>query len=204
VLSYKTTIDSNDNITGDAYVLQYDYAKEITLTERDEKAESDDKDNDDEKPSDLIIENVTEENAHDLLQPLATRFKFHEPVKHSGNLYYFNPVSITPIRNNPFLLESRNSDIDFGCNQSFAINMYFEMPKGMSVESLPKNILLRNEDSTIVLRRIGSVDEKSISFRLTMDILQSTFTRDEYPILREFYKKAYTYLDEQIVLKKNE
>lgn len=201
-LSYKTMIDSSGNISGDAYLLQYDYAKEITLTAREEKAENGDKEDD--KPADLVIENVSEENANDLLQPLATKFKFHEPVKHSGNLYYFNPVSITPIRNNPFILESRNTDVDFGCNQSFSINMYLELPKNMMIESLPKSILLRDPDSTIILRRICGIDNNNISFRVTMDILQSTFTKEEYPVLREFYKKAYTFLDEQIVMKKNE
>jgi hypothetical protein len=201
-LSYSTTIDSNDNITGEAYLLQYDYAKEITLTEREEKAENNDKDDD--TPSDLVIENVSEENENDLLQPLATKFKFHQPVKHSGNLYYFNPVSFTPIRNNPFILETRYTDIDFGCNQSFTITMHFETPKSMSVEGLPKNILLRNADSTIILRRTVDLDQRNISFHLTMDILQPAFTKEDYPIIREFYKKAYDYLDEQIVLKKNE
>ena len=89
-----------------------------------------------------------------------------------------------------------------GCNQYFTFSISLLIPDEMEAESVPENILLRNSDTTIVFRRVSAIENKRVNMRITIDWSYPLVPKEEYPGLRDFYKKLYLLLNEQIVLKK--
>jgi hypothetical protein len=57
-------------------------------------------------------------------------------------------------------------------------------------------------DSSIVLQRLIQPGDNSIDFRISVDFLTPYYTAESYPLLHEFYKKLFSSLNEQIVIKK--
>jgi hypothetical protein len=76
------------------------------------------------------------------------------------------------------------------------------LPDGYSVESLPKNIRMIMQDTSIVMERLMQVDEGRLSYRISLDFQRPVYFTEEYPDFKEFYKKLYASLNEQIVLRK--
>jgi hypothetical protein len=57
-------------------------------------------------------------------------------------------------------------------------------------------------DKSIVFKRFEGEQDGSVMIHYTIDYKRSIYTKDEYPSIRDFYKKMYEMLNEQIVLKK--
>ena len=57
-------------------------------------------------------------------------------------------------------------------------------------------------DKTISFKRIAAEDDGYIQIHYVINYDKSLFIKEEYPGLREFYKRMYEMLNEQIVLKK--
>jgi len=57
-------------------------------------------------------------------------------------------------------------------------------------------------DSSITLQRLIQPGNGSIDFRISLDFFQSFYSANAYSLLQEFYKKLFTTLNEQIVIKK--
>lgn len=208
-LLYKQTInvlsnfDSSENLKGEAAVFLFDYAKEEELNSRD-KEEKEEDDEMPERSNELVITDVSEKDADDPLKPLMQKFKFNYSVTRTGDVYYFNPIFLSSLTTNPFIADTRQTDVDMGPNQQMTMTVIVNLPPKVKPEFVPGNILLRNADSTISLHRINSVESSRIVLKIVLEIHQAIFTREEYPALRDFYKKLFALLNEQIVLKKVE
>ena len=203
VINVLVFLDSTEKLKGEAAVFLYDYAKEEGLRKRDKK-DIMDEDDEEEKASDLIISDFSELDAEDPLKPLIQRFKFNYHITSTGDLHYFNPIFISSLTSNPFIADTRQTDVDMGPNQLMTMTVIVNLPPNIKPEFVPGNMLLRNADSTISLHRINSVEPSRIVFKIVLEIHQTIFTKEEYPALRDFYKKLFALLNEQIVLKKVE
>jgi hypothetical protein len=121
-----------------------------------------------------------------------------------ANYIYFAPAQFIPLRNNPFLSENRMSDVDFGYRNNFAMVGLYKIPAGYKVDALPKNILVKMPDESIIFRRIiGQAEDGSINVRYAIDFKQSIYAKENYPDLFDFYKKLHELINEQVVLKKS-
>jgi hypothetical protein len=58
-------------------------------------------------------------------------------------------------------------------------------------------------DRGVLFKRMLEKQDGYISLRYEINIKRTRFQRSEYPDLREFFKKMYEMLDEQIVLKRS-
>jgi hypothetical protein len=58
-------------------------------------------------------------------------------------------------------------------------------------------------DTSIAFKRIATEQEGLITVRYTINYKRAVFPADEYPGIRDFYKKMFEMLNEQIVLKRN-
>jgi hypothetical protein len=181
MVSALASFDSSYSLKGDAVIMSYDYAKEETLLSRDEDEDEDEKEERDRKRTELSIWDVSEENADDKLKPLVEKFKFNYQVTNTNDLYYFNPLFLTSFNKNPFIAETRRTDIDMGCNQYFTFSISLLMPDEMDAESIPENILLRNSDTTIVFRRVSAIENKRVNMRITIDWSYPLVPKEEYP-----------------------
>ena len=194
-----SNIDSAENLIGDVAVFSYDHAKEAELISR-EKSKEDDEETD--KQHDLTISDYSEENVDDPLKPLIQKFKFQSAMTRTGELRFVNPLLLTSLNANPFIADERQTDVDMGPNRQMTVTIVVNLPDSIKPEFVPGNILLRSEDSSILFERFNSIEQKRIVLKWVLDIRQGIFTKEEYPALKEFYKKLYALLNEQIVLKK--
>jgi hypothetical protein len=149
------------------------------------------------KISNLRLDNVSTDSL-----PLKQSFDFSYELNNSDSYIFFTPNIFTPLHDNPFLSEVRNAPVDFGYSHDRIIIGRYKLPKGYDIQSLPKDINIVMADRGVLFKRMLEKQDGYISLRYEINIKRTRFQRSEYPDLREFFKKMYEMLDEQIVLKK--
>lgn len=153
--------------------------------------------------SGLSIRSLKLENMQNDTLPLNQFLEFkYSLTEPDGDYIYFSPNLLTDFRNNPFLNETRVSNIDFGSPYTYLINGRYKIPKGYKADVLPKSVTMSMPDKSIGFKRIIGVQDDIVLVRFLIDYKQSSFLKDQYLSLYDFYKKMYEMLNEQIVLKK--
>jgi hypothetical protein len=150
----------------------------------------------------IKIDDITVKNATTDSLPLEQIIHFNLPLNSSGNYLYFNYNLLTDLDKNPFIEDNRTTDIDFGYAQEYTLFGNFSIPEGYNFESLPKNITLLYPDNSIEFNRTMQAEDNLLNVRITLAFKRTFYTANEYPDFKEFYKKLFTALNEQIVLKK--
>ena len=151
----------------------------------------------------LKISELTFENLDVDTLPLRQKLNFNLDLTGSDDNYiYFNSNLFTGLKTNPFLAENRFTDIDFGYRDNYAITGIFKIPAGYKIDAMPKSISMAIPDGTVVFKRLVAEQEGSIMVRFSIDHKKSMYFKENYPEFREFCKKMYDMLNEQIVLKK--
>jgi len=137
--------------------------------------------------------------------PAEQKFKFSTSLAGSGD-YVYIPLNIfTGFEKNPFIVDNRFSNVNFGYKRTVSTNMFINLPKNYVVDALPKSIKMTTPDNDIVFNRSVSYDNATHSLvcMLVFDFKKSLYSLDDYPVLKEVYKKMFDYLKEPVVLKKN-
>lgn len=150
----------------------------------------------------LKIENIEVKNDDIDTLPLQQKIKFSLPVNSSGEYEYFPVNLFQGLEKNPFIADERVTDIDFGYKQSYKVFGKIYIPDGYEFEELPKNLKMIMPDTSIVMRRLMQSDSNSIDLSITVDFVKPVYSANMYPELREFYKKLFATLNEQVVIKK--
>lgn len=135
---------------------------------------------------------------------LQHKFSFSTPLEGTGD-YKFIPLNLfSGFERNPFISEKRFSDINFGFKRTVTVNTFVTIPDGYMPDVLPKSVQLINPDKSVVFVRETFNDSATsrIISRIKMDFKKSHYTAGEYDEIKEFYKKMFDLLNEQIVLKK--
>jgi len=136
--------------------------------------------------------------------PLNQNITFKQELTGSDKDYiYFSPNLFSSFRTNPFLSENRVSNIEFGHTRFYNITGLFKVPEGYKADALPQNISLVMPDKSITCRRTVAANDGTIVVRYIINYEQPLYFKDSYPDLREFYKRMYEVLNEQVVLKKS-
>ncbi len=150
----------------------------------------------------LKIEKIDIENDDNDTLPLKQKVKFILPLNASGDYQYFSLNLFQGLETNPFLADQRYTDVDFGYNQSFKVIGKIYIPEGYEFEELPKNLKMIMPDTSIVLTRMMQKDENSIDYKMTVDFLRPYYPVGAYADFKEFYKRMFATLNEQVVIKK--
>jgi hypothetical protein len=193
-------IDEKGEMKGSASITSYDYARvrrTATLKEGKDKFISQYLAGQNINIDTLVIEN---EDIDSL--PLTQRFKFSQPINSSGDYSYFSVNLFSGLEKNPFITDTRFSDVFFGTKQEYNIVGTFIIPTGYTFEELPKNIRMIMPDTSISIIRLASKQDNQVSVRLTLQFKKPFYGPDEYPDFKEFYKKLFDLLNEQIVIRK--
>lgn len=195
-------LDQNGSMSGKTSIRSYDYAK----VKRSPYVKEDKKEylkrfylanNSEVSVDSLVFTNVNIDTL-----PLEQAFKFTAPVSQSGEYSYFTINLFSGLKSNPFVADNRFSDVFFGTNQLFNIVGNYNIPEGYEFDALPKNIRFSLEDKSLVVTRMMSAAGNVLNTRITLEFKRPFYTPEEYVDLKEFYKKMYALLDEQIVIKK--
>lgn len=134
---------------------------------------------------------------------LKHKFSFICPMNGSGE-YKFIPMNLfSGFESNPFTSSKRLSDINFGFKRVITANTYISIPSDFIIDVLPKSIRLINADKTVDFTReiILDAPTQKLLIRIKIDFKKSFYTADEYGDIKEFYKKMFDLLNEQIVIK---
>jgi hypothetical protein len=136
--------------------------------------------------------------------PLVEDVNFNLDLTGSDDNYiYFNSNLFSSLHKNPFLSETRSSDIDFGYLSTLIINGIYKEPAGYKVDALPKNISMTMPDKSIVFKRIIGEQDGSIVVRYVINYNKSIYFKENYGEIHEFFKQMFQMINEQIVLKKS-
>ncbi|HTI07413.1 MAG TPA: DUF3857 domain-containing protein [Puia sp.] len=149
------------------------------------------------KVDSFLVENEDKDSL-----PLVEKFNFDQALSASGNYKYFSLNLFSGLEKNPFVSESRFSDITFGANQQYSMVENFFLPDGFTFDELPKSIRLLMPDSSIVFTRLIDAADNRFSTRITLEFNKPVYLVEEYDKFREFYSKLFDLLNEQVVIKR--
>ena len=150
----------------------------------------------------LKIEDFTVNNAEADSLPLEQKVKFSSVLNSSGNYKYFTVNLFADLDKNPFVADDRIADIDFGFQQDYTIFGNYSIPQDYVFDVLPENISMIMPDTSIIFNRSIEADENLLNVRMSVEFKRSFYPVNNYPEFKEFYKKLFTKLNEQIVIKK--
>jgi len=150
----------------------------------------------------LKVDEMTVTNDDIDTLPMEQNFSFSLPAKKAGEYEYFPINLFQGLDDNPFTAEERHTNVDFGYEQSYTLVGKVYIPPGYEFDQLPKDVALIMPDTSIVLSRSMQSDSSSIDFTVTVDFLKPVYAVADYPFLKEFYKKMFDVLNEQVVIKK--
>ncbi|MES2773042.1 MAG: DUF3857 domain-containing protein [Bacteroidota bacterium] len=193
-------VDEKGHIAGEGLINSFDYGKNMrTKTFKQGRLKDQLSSNEGIK---LKIDSIEVKNMGNDSLPLEQKVSFTGELQSSGE-YTFIPYNLfTNFDKNPFVAERRQTDVDFGFNQSYTIMGGYSLSDNYVFDDLPKNMTMIMPDTSIVVSRLMQKDENNLNFRITMEFKRPQYSAEEYPDVKEYYKKLYALLNEQIVIKK--
>jgi Domain of Unknown Function with PDB structure (DUF3857) len=148
------------------------------------------------------LDSIEVNNISDESLPLEQKAKFNCTLNRSGEYTYFTVNIFSGIEKNPFIAEQRVSDVDFGYLQDYTIVGSFGIPEGYAFDALPENVSMAMPDKSIVFTRFMAANENQLNVRMTVEFKNSFYAVADYQDFKEFYKKLFLALNEQVVIKK--
>lgn len=145
----------------------------------------------------LYFENETTDSL-----PFIQHFKYNGKVNSSGEYSYFSVNHFSGFEKNPFISDDRLSDVFFGAGQNYRMVILYNIPENYVFEGKPKDVKMIMPDTSIVFSRVSAIDNNMLSTTISVKFNSPFYAPDDYPALQEFYKKMFTYLNEQYVIKK--
>lgn len=150
----------------------------------------------------LKIEEINLNNLEADSLPLEQKVKFNATLNSSGEYRYFNINLFSDLEKNPFIADTRVSDVDFGVQKDYTIFGNYTIPAGFVFDGLPENIAMTTSDNGIVFNRTVQAESNLLNVRMTLEFKKTFYTADTYAEFKEFYKKLFDKLNEQVVIKK--
>lgn len=203
----KAELSPNAELKGDARISYFDHSKANKLEDQNRKKSDEEKEEEDKEFiqkdfPDLIIDSLKEENADDELSPLLHTFNFTYKLSSTNDYFILDPFFLSSFRKNPFGDSVRRTDIDMGSNQSYTMYLHLTIPGEFVIEELPQNIMIRSSDSSMLFKREALRQGNILVFRNSFDINRPVYSKEEYPGIREYFKRIYDVFSDRIVLKK--
>ena len=195
-------IDEAGLMKGNGLVNCYDYARAQRVKEWAENKQKFKEDYFIKSYPALQIEEVVINNADADSLPLEQKIKFSSQLNSSGEYRYFSVNLFSDIEDNPFVSDTRISDIDFGVQQDYVLFGNYTIPPGYIFEGIPENITMTTPDNGIIFNRTTQVESNLLNVRINIEFKKPFYTADSYPEFKEFYKRLFDKLSEQVVIRK--
>lgn len=195
-------IDEAGIMKGSGLVNCYDYARAQRVKEWTENKQKFKEDYFISSYPGLKVEEIIVNNADADSLPLEQKVKFSSQLNSSGEYRYFSVNLFSDMEKNPFVSDTRVSDIDFGVPQDYILFGNYTIPQGYVFDGIPENIAMTTPDNGIVFNRTMQVESNLLNVRISIEFKKTFYTADTYPEFKEFYKKLFDKLNEQVVIKK--
>ena len=118
------------------------------------------------------------------------------------DIIYFNPLFGEAYKTNPFTAATRNYPVEMPYKTEEVIIVNMEIPKGYTVDEMPKSARMKYNDDEGMFEYIVSKDANNIYLKCMLKFNKAVFSSEDYEYLREFYGQIVKKQSEQIVFKK--
>jgi hypothetical protein len=144
--------------------------------------------------------------AFDSLDTPEVPVTWHYSMKYnfSQKRLYFNPILHERFNSSPFTSEERHYPVEMNYRIDNIYVLTMEIPKGYTVEQLPKPQRIMLSDSAGFFEYNISADDRSVSLRILLQLKKAVFPVDEYGGLRNFFSMISGKEKEPIIFKKTE
>ena len=202
IVAIEASLQEDGKITGSVQIINRDYARISTIK------------NYKEAPKDFVenylkknlvniqLDSFRIANIDDDSLGIIQNFNFKTSIQNSGEYDFATLNMFTGFTSNPFIAESRISDVNFGFRKSYTVNYVLSLPANRKINTPPQNILLQNEDKALSFSRQVIYNEQTnqLITRMKIDINKSLIKPDQYTDLKDFFKKLNNVLDEQLII----
>ena len=118
------------------------------------------------------------------------------------DIVYFDPLFGEGYKTNPFSAATRNYPVEMPYKTEEIIIVNMEIPKGYTVDELPKSTRMKFNDDEGMFEYIINKDANKVYLRCVLKFNKAVFAPEDYEYLREFYGQIVKKQSEQIVFKK--
>lgn len=206
ILSIQSELELNDvsELEGELRITRSGYYALDERKELDSMSDDEYLDDFETKNPNLLVNDYEAKNETELEKPLEQKFSI--TLDHSytnSSTIRINPFFFNKILKNPFKLDERTFDVDYGYPRTLYYTVKINIPDTYSITKLPekKAIALPNSGGNFMLNI--SESDNSIMVTTRLYILKKTFSPDEYFYLKEFYNQIIKAQQSYIQLEKN-
>jgi len=204
--SYKNIIkvngemDAKGELTAEAKVKSYEYAKQMRLNAVKRNRKSFINDNFEKGYEGLTIDSflVTEPQSDTI--PFEQIVRFKQQLNESGGFIFVNPNFFTGLEKNPFISSIRFTNVNFGYPYDILIEGTIKLPSGTKID-LPENKKLVSNDNMIEAVKQISFENNELKILIHFVQTGTLIKARNYPDLKSFYKQMTDIFNEPLVLK---
>jgi hypothetical protein len=197
-----STLQDDGMVKGEATIYSYDYARLRRKWDYSSDKEKFKESYLTRGITEMKIDSFSVKNLTNDSLPMEQKIEFELPVTSSGGYKLVRLNMFSGFEKNPFLSDIRFTNVDYGCMQNNILTQHIQVPEDLVPDGLPKNIRLIMPDTSIAISRIIEFKNNALDAQYKIQVNKSIFTADEYPALKEFFKKMSEILDENVVLRK--
>ena len=203
VLTIAASMNDEGILNGTATVEYYDYAKSYKLDTTLLNESNKDGRLSDRYATEMTVISSSKTDAVTEDDPLTETIQFRYEPSNTNDFVFITPQLFSEKIKNPFVAEKRNTDLDFGCNQLFKLNLLINLPKSYVVEHLPKNISIASPDSGFFYKiTYNNLEPEKLVIEQSFEVQQTEYSREKYSMIQAFFKKMFGLMAEEIIVKK--
>ncbi|MEO8412456.1 MAG: DUF3857 domain-containing protein [Ginsengibacter sp.] len=155
-----------------------------------------------EYPEEIAIDNIEIDSLKLLNEPVGLQYDLKFKSFGDEDIVYFNPLVGEAIKKNPFTVAERFYPVEMPYSLDDIYNFTMEIPKGYTVDELPKSARVNVNENEGMFEYIISADKQYIQMRCKLVLKKATYLNEDYQTLRDFYTFIVKKEAEQIVFKK--
>ena len=152
----------------------------------------------------IQVSDYKRDNEKEYLLPATESFSFisNDLSEVIGDKIYISPMLFFSNTKNPFKQENREYPVDFGFPFAEKYNVSIRIPEGFAVESIPKAEGLVMEEGLGIFKYNIALNDNVLQLLVLHQINSPIVSREQYTILREYYKVMMAKQTEKIILKR--
>ncbi|GAB2810644.1 DUF3857 domain-containing protein [Ferruginibacter profundus] len=131
-------------------------------------------------------------------------FDFSASLPETGN-YRFVPLNLfSTFNKNPFVSDTRFSNINLGYKKTIILNASIELPHDYYPDEMTalSNMVTPEKDIIFSRQVTFNKENNTVYTNIRIEFNKSYYEADLYPALKEAYKMVFNFLNEQLVLRK--
>ncbi|MBC7849767.1 MAG: DUF3857 domain-containing protein [Chitinophagaceae bacterium] len=154
--------------------------------------------------TDIQVDSVAVSGAYNDSVHLEEKYKFKMSMPQSGDYLTINLALFTDMSKSPFVSDNRFTDVNFGTAVSKIVHQFIDVSSGLIVDAIPSNISLTMPDKSLQFVRTITYDKNAnrVSIQTSLQITNPVYPAEQYPEVKEFFKKMTQLANEPLVLKK--